>query len=336
MEELNVLSLFDWISCWMAALEKENIPVNNYYASEIEKYAIKISEKNYPNIIRLWDVKKINYSDKVLFSENKQAEYIYEVDLLIWWSPCQWFSLWWKQLNFDDPRSKLFFEFVRILKEVKPKYFLLENVFMKKEYQDIITWYLWVEPIKINSNLVSAQNRKRLYWTNIPVEKNITDKEILLKNIIQNPDEICEKYYLSKKAIDYMNRKTSALSDRWKRTCNQPNKKSETLTASMVKWVPYWVIFQRGRWVGKWWFKALNWKTPCLSSNSWQQNNFLYLEKPRRLTPIECERLQTLPDNYTKWVSNSQRYKMLWNAWTVDVIAHIFSWLKKEYDKNNK
>jgi len=151
---MNVLSLFDGISCGQVALHRAGIEVDKYYASEIEKYAIQITQKNYPNTIQLGDV--------------TQIKGIKDIDLLIGGSPCQGFSKAGKQLNFVDPRSRLFFEYVRILNEVKPKYFLLENVIMKQEYQDIISKYLGVEPIEINSALVTAQNRKRLYWTNIP------------------------------------------------------------------------------------------------------------------------------------------------------------------------
>ena len=157
---VNVLSLFDGCSMGRVALEKSGIPVNQYYASEIDKYAIQISRKNYSDIIHVGDVE---YVGKKKDSPN--------FDLLIGGSPCQGFSFASKdRLNFDDPRSKLFFEYVRILKEFKPKYFLLENVRMKQECQDIISEYLGVKPIAINSRLVSAQNRVRLYWTNIPVD----------------------------------------------------------------------------------------------------------------------------------------------------------------------
>jgi DNA-cytosine methyltransferase len=153
---INVLSLFDGMSCGRIALEKLGVKVDNYYASEIDKYAIKVSEANYPDIIRLGDVKEVTWLG------------LPKIDLLIAGSPCQGFSFAGKQLAFDDPRSMLFFEFIRLLKDLQPKYFLLENVKMKKEYQDIISEYVGCEPIEINSSLVSAQNRKRLYWTNIP------------------------------------------------------------------------------------------------------------------------------------------------------------------------
>ena len=157
MEKINVLSLFDGISCGHIALDKAGIPINKYYASEIDKYAIKVTNKNYPETINLGDVTTVNGE---LFTD--------KIDLLIGGSPCQGFSQAGKMKNFDDPRSKLFWEYVRILQEVKPKYFLLENVVMKQEWQDIISEALGVKPIMIDSSLTSAATRKRLYWTNIP------------------------------------------------------------------------------------------------------------------------------------------------------------------------
>ena len=170
---INVLSLFDGLSCGNIALEKAGIKVNNYYASEIDKWAIKIANKNYPNIIQLGDVTK--------FDETKLPK----IDLLIGGSPCQGFSFAGKQLNFDDPRSKLFFVYVYMLKQLKPKYFLLENVRMSKQSQDVISEHLGVQPIKINSSLVSAQNRVRLYWTNIPNVTQPKDKGLKLKDILE-------------------------------------------------------------------------------------------------------------------------------------------------------
>lgn len=177
---MKVLSLFDGISCGRLALARAGILVEKYYASEIDKYAIQIAQKNYPDTIQIGDVCRVDFS-----------KYIGKIDLIIGGSPCQGFSFAGKQLNFNDPRSKLFFEFVRAVKTIKPKYFLLENVKMKKEYQDIISDLLGVQPIEINSALVSAQNRKRLYWTNIPNASQPADKGILLKNIV--PDAVLTK-----------------------------------------------------------------------------------------------------------------------------------------------
>ncbi len=171
---MNVLSLFDGMSCGQLALDRLGIKVDMYLAAEIDKYAMQIAKKNYPNTVHLGDVTKLRGVD------------LPKIDLLMGGSPCQGFSFAGKQLNFDDPRSILFFEFVRLLKETKPKYFLLENVRMKQEYQDVISEHLGVKPIMINSALLSAQNRMRLYWTNIPGLEQPEDKGVLLKDILED------------------------------------------------------------------------------------------------------------------------------------------------------
>ena len=171
---MNVLSLFDGMSCGQIALKQLGIKVDKYYASEINKYAIQIAQKNFPDTIHVGDITKVS-----------AADFPGKIDLLLGGSPCQGFSFAGKQLNFNDSRSKLFFEFVRLLKELRPKYFLLENVRMKQEYQDVISEHLGVKPIMINSALVSAQNRNRLYWTNIPNVCEPQDKGIILTDIIQ-------------------------------------------------------------------------------------------------------------------------------------------------------
>jgi DNA-cytosine methyltransferase len=173
-KDMNVLSLFDGMSCGQIALEKAGIKVDNYFASEIDKYAIQVTKHNYPNTKHIGDVTQVKGAD------------LPKIDLLCGGSPCQGFSFAGKQLNFDDPRSKLFFEFVRLLEETKPKYFLLENVKMKKEYQDIISKYMGCEPVIINSSLVSAQNRVRLYWTNISDITQPKDKEIVISDITED------------------------------------------------------------------------------------------------------------------------------------------------------
>ncbi len=303
MKKLKVLSLFDGISCGRVALERAGFEVEKYYASEIDKYAIQIAQKNYPDTIQIGDVTKFNPYQ--WFDNNDKF------DLLIGGSPCQGFSFAGKQLNFDDPRSALFFEFVRILKEVKPKYFLLENVRMKQEYQDIISEHLEVKPIMINSSLVSAQNRVRLYWTNIPNIEQPEDKGILLKDILE--DEVDEKYYLTKSNIKTINRnfgskgKTinldidNSLIEKFTYPSRIKQKKGDikcpTLTAAM------------GTGGGN---------VPVIIKNL----------RIRKLTEIECERLQTLSDNYTEGISMTQRYKALGNGWTVDVISHIFKNIK--------
>jgi len=271
----NVLSLFDGMSCGQLALDTLGIKVNNYFASEIDPYAMQIAKKNYPNTKHIGSVLDVRGSD------------LPRIDLLIGGSPCQSFSNAGDGSGMEG-KSKLFWEFVRVLKETKPTYFLLENVKMKKEWEKIITDTLGVEPIAINSRLLTAQNRPRLYWTNIPNVVQPIDRGIVLKDILE--DEVEEKFYLSDKAIDYMSRLRNG-KPRWEYHTNPLDGKSACLTANMYKGVPYGVI----------------------------------KELKRRLTPIECERLQSVPDNYTEGVSNTQRFKMLGNGWTIDVIAHILN-----------
>ena len=334
MQPITVLSLFDWMSCGRLALERAWIPVRRYFASEIDKYAIQIATKNFPDIHQIGNAEWV----EIFYTLTCGVDHWYRIksewsyyrlwswwlDLLIGGSPCQWFSNAGKGLNFEDPRSKLFFEFVRILNEAKPRYFLLENVKMKKEWQNTISEHLFdIQPVEIDSALLSAQRRKRLYrvwkrnedWGYSQVEiSQPEDKGILLRDIID-----------------------------WELSS----------------------IYQRPRGKNPWWIKKD--KSPTLSSNSWQENNFLvgnqynqriFTDKSwclwtgmgrtnkqgmwvykdsitpenfiRKLTPIECERLQTLPDNYTAGVSNTQRYKMIGNGWTVDVIAHIFREIFKD------
>ena len=296
------LSVFDGISCGRISLERAGIKVEKYYASEIDKYAIKVTMANYPDTIQLGSVTDV------------KAENLPKIDLLIGGSPCQGFSSAGKQLNFDDPRSKLFFEYVRLLKECKPKYFLLENVKMKKEYQDVITAHLGVEPIEINSSLVSAQNRKRLYWTNIPGITQPEDKGILLKDIVEHGYVDGEKSY----CLDACYYKGGNLKQYFEKHRRQlvfyQNIKDET-SQSLRRYLKS--------------TKALNEKANCMTATMYKGmasngvTNIIVDYKYRMLTPVECERLQTVPENYTNHVSNTQRYKMLGNGWTVDVIAHI-------------
>jgi site-specific DNA-cytosine methylase len=275
---MNVLSLFDGISCGQIALNRANIKYDNYFASEIDKFAIKVTQHNYPNTIQLGDVTKILAKD------------LPKIDLLIGGSPCQGFSKEGKGLNFNDPRSKLFFEYVRLLKECKPKYFLLENVKMKKEYRDIITHCLNVEPIEINSNLVSAQNRQRIYWTNAKIDNLPKNKGIKLSSILDNQGP----YHYYK---DWQVQKL----------INKEYKRKE-----------YYII------------EKIDSKCRCLMANHGNVNkNKIWDDgKLRWLTPLEWERLQTIPNNYTDILSRQRRYQCIGNAWTVDIIAHIFSFMK--------
>lgn len=283
---MNVLSLFDGMSCGQIALNQLGFKVDNYFASEIEPYAIKVAKKNFPNTHHIGDVTKVKGSN------------LPKIDLLIGGSPCQGFSFAGKQLNFNDPRSALFFEFVRLLKETNPKYFLLENVKMKQESEDVISQYLGVKPIIINSSLVSAQNRIRLYWTNIP---NITlpeDKGILLKDIIYD--------------------------DEYKVFTDIRITNTKKKTKNYVKWdlsgKQYWSQQDRA------YYKNGKICTLPKAHPSNKLNILLDYEKDiyRRLHPIEAERCQTVPDNYTDCVPTNKRLEMLGNGWTVDVIKHIF------------
>jgi len=277
MESLNVFSGFDGMSCGQLALQKAGIPVGTYHASEIDKPAMKVTQKNFPCTLQMGDITKLEDWRLKLIRDH------IGIDLVMGGSPCQGFSFAGKGLNFDDPRSKLFFEFVRVLKILKPKYFLLENVRMKKESQDIISKYMGVEPVAINSNLVSAQNRHRLYWTNIPFSIP-DDKGLILADVLED-----------------------GITDREKSHCLDAN-----------------------------YFKGGN-----LKSYFEKHRRQLVFDKEldkgfRKLTPIECERLQTVPDNYTEVVSNTQRYKMLGNGMTVDVIAHILKGIRhKEQGQSN-
>jgi len=303
---INVLSVFDGMSCGRIALERQNIPITSYYASEIDKYAITIAKKNYPDTQHIGDVTQVSADD------------LPQIDLLIGGSPCQGFSFAGKQLNFDDSRSKLFFEFVRLLKELKPKYFLLENVRMKKEYQDVISDLLGVEPIKINSSLVSAQNRVRLYWTNIPNVTVPEDKGIVLADIIDDGFVDRDKSH----CIDANYFKGGNLKSYFEKHRRQLVFSNDVLCREpKILQIPHG--YNNGGLKEN--------KSPSMTTSSWQHNNHLTYDDGltyRKLTPIECERLQTVPDNYTEGVSNTQRYRMLGNGWTVDVISHILKNIK--------
>ena len=486
---MKVLSLFDGMACGYEALLRAWFTVDKYYASEIDKYAIQVALKNHPDIIEIWDVTQVKWEDYK------------DVDIIMWWSPCQWFSMAWKMLNFDDPRSKLFFEFVRLVREIKPKYFLLENVKMKKEFRDKISEIMWCEPILIDSALVSAQHRERYYWTNIPWITQPEDKGIMLKDVIIT-EPVEDKYYLNESQINTIKRnfgskwkilnesdwliekqtfpsrinqidgldiKVPTLctamwtgggnvpciiqkvgdrdkNNRWVHTdksyCLPANPMSDRWQLVILRWRPK---MPYEPWPREWEYKEYSDKCPTLTENcaswdqknivaiayapssrefkqqwfktdksptlaardykdpkivlmnnpekqdSWDQNiipkewekiieevdweirvkqatkqwyivaeewdgldlsyptsttrrwrvvkwksntltawhlNYVYNTVIRKLTPEECEKLQTLDVGYTSGVSNSQRYKMLGNGRTVDVISHILSFIK--------
>ncbi len=415
MGGLVVLSLFDGMSCGQLALQKAGIKVKQYYAAEIDKYAIQVTQANFPDTIQLGDVTKVFAKD------------LPKIDLIIGGSPCQGFSFAGKGLNFEDPRSKLFFEFVRLRKECNPKWFFLENVRMKYEHELVISKFMGVEPIEINSALLSAQNRQRLYWTNInekpyglfgelkPDIPQPKDKGMLLKHILET--DVSDKYRLSEKAVAKILRRN------WSKPQFEPLKTGAILPKnnsgqlsidsgttligcikfgrtdegkalrkeSMAKGKDH-TPFQAKQITGID-FEKMNTITaattkdnlvmqlnPSTESNGCQpyQQNRIYdtegiapalmaqmsskthaiLEKSpclhgfehgtngqfnkqlanggmvRRLTEVECERLQTVPDGYTNYVSSTQRYKMLGNGWTVDVIAYIFGFMKSELAKS--
>ncbi len=271
---MNVLSLFDGISCARVALDRAGIAVNCYLAAEIDKNAIKISEKNYPDIIRVGSVVDLEVEG--------------QIDLLIGGSPCQDLSIAKKdRKGLNGDRSGLFWEYVRIKNECKPQWFILENVAsMPKADRDIITKEMGVEPVMFNASLVSAQSRKRLFWTNIPFDMP-DDKGILLKDILEA--EVGEKFYFNGKIGSSQANRVRDMSG-----------KSVTLSA-------------HGGGAG--------------AKTGLYQNN----DRIRKLTPIECERLQGLPDNYTEGVATTNRYKCLGNAFNVDVIAHILGRVKLMY-----
>ena len=284
---MNVLSLFDGMSCGQIALNRAGFKIDNYFACEIDKYAIQVTQANYPNTQQLGDVTKVSALD------------LPALDLVMGGSPCQGFSFAGKQLNFEDPRSKLFFEFVRLLKEARVKNpnvkFLLENVKMKKEYRDIISEHLGVAPIEINSALVSAQNRKRLYWTNLEGVEQPNDKGILLKDIVE--EGVDQKLFINPALVI----NTHTTKNYLQYDMNDTGHKSQSQRASF-----------------------LNRKSSCLNTRSGADTKILDAKgRVRRLTRKEGEKLQTVPLNYTASVTRKEALTMLGNGWTVDVIVHI-------------
>lgn len=341
---MKILSLFDGISCARIALEKSKHIVEIYFASEIDKYGIKISENNFKDIIHIGDVKMVAHKDASIHYK------LNDIDLLIGGSPCQDLSIAQKnRKGLNGERSGLFWEYVRILKEVKPRYFILENVAsMAKDQQEIISKTLGVQPIMINAALVSAQNRKRLFWTNIPNVIQPKDKRILLKDILE-PKVSGDFFVKPKSNTVRSSSRGSGINDKhnWDTirigSINKggqgdriysPNGKSVGLSAlgggRGAKTGLYMIkpVALRNRGKGK--QPEYNGTGKANAMTTVQTDSMVANgENIRRLTPIECERLQGLPDNYTNGVSNSQRYKMLGNAFNVDVVAHILSFIPK-------
>jgi DNA (cytosine-5)-methyltransferase 3A len=385
------------MSCGQQALERAGFKVDKYFASEIDKYAIQVTMANYPNTIQLGSVVNVDgYS-------------LPKIDLLIGGSPCQSFSfagkrkgmatkceteiltlehyLELKEQGFEfEGQSYLFWEFMRLLNECKPTYFLLENVEMGEKWEKVLSKAIGVNGIHINSSLVSAQNRKRIYWTNIGMEskglfgdmesiiKQPKDKGILLKDILES--EVAEKYFLSEKSFIFdriknnhpftpripnaneksncikiggsgvddlikIDKKGNIKSNQDKASCFTAGGHSGGNHSDMDLIVHN--TMPRSSTTGKGGTGPLSrndGKTYCLDTGNTNAVEIVGLtevrkhpktlinSRIRRLTPIECERLQTVADNYTNHVSDSQRYKMLGNGWTIDVIAHIFSYIK--------
>jgi DNA-cytosine methyltransferase len=393
---MKVLSLFDGMSCGRIALDQLGIPVETYYASEIDKYAIQVSQANYPEIEQVGDICNLDPKD------------YQDVDLMLAGSPCQGFSFAGKQLAFDDPRSALFFEFIRLLKAIKPKYFLLENVRMKKEFLDVITQQVsecyeaddvapefkdmlgnvTIKPHFINSSLLSAQSRQRYYWTNIPGVKQPKDRGIVLRDILEtetderpvkdternqrhykNEDEksLCMTATMYKGAGNNgmtlvpqkpikvgMETKPKQVGiatdinghDILKRVYSPDGKSPTVNTCQGGNREPKVVVggALRARLKDKD-GKHVGWKetkpeqmlelrkdnksnaVSTVSKDSIAVNEDLTW---RKLTPLECERLQTVPDNYTNHVSNTRRYAMLGNGWTIEVIKHILQNMERQ------
>lgn len=308
---MNVLSLFDGISCGRVALERAGIKVDTYYASEIDKHAIKIAQKNYPDTIQLGDVNNIDFT-----------QFIGKIDLLLGGSPCQDLSIAKQnRQGLKGERSKLFWKYVEALNIVKPKWFIFENVAsMKKEDKDIITKTLGVEPIMIDSALVSAQQRKRLYWTNTPGVQQPEDKHIYLQDILESRyTDMLKSYCIDASYFKGTNLKQYLEKKRRQVVFEKPFKVGQFNSGGQG----YRVY-------------AIEGKSVTLTANGGgrgAKTGLYYINLPddqyiiRKLTPIECERLQTLPDNYTEGISNTQRYKCIGDGWTVDVIAHILKYI---------
>ena len=298
---MRVLSLFDGISCGMVALERVGIPVEQYVAYEINEPSIAISKKNYPLIEHKGDVTSADFSEYVGF------------DLLIGGSPCQDLSILntvYRQTGetgLKGKKSKLFYSFVDALHTVDPKYFLFENVAsMKDDWRDAITNELGVKPVMINSALVSAQERKRYYWTNIPFDlTSLQDKGIVLSDIVLPAENVPEKYW-------YRQRKYTlhGTDERVIATLDDDKMFSQNKRVYNLK-------YKCG--------------TLCGDGAGGNLQKKVYQNGAvRKLTPIEYERLQTLPDNYTEGVADSHRYTAVGNGWTVDVITHILGGLADE------
>jgi len=353
---MNVLSLFDGMSCGQIALDQLGIKVDNYFASEVKAHAIKVTQNNYPSTIQVGDITKLN------------IETLPNIDLLFGGSPCQSFSVAGDGSGFDG-KSKLFWEFVRVLKEVKPKYFLLENVVMKKEWQDVITDTLGVQPVKINSKLFTAQNRPRLYWTNIPFDENIKDNKLYLKDVVgkhtaevlkdgidrikvvekvsvrkHNVDldglksllgdsktktikEISNELNVKKTTVDHWFRKDKCFSipepSIWFDLKECLGIKDNTFDISICEFIERDSVFDMTNRVYK-----INGKSPTLTASGKRVRVIDDVGNVTILNSSHFENLQGVPKGYTKSVTDSQAMNLVGDGWTVDVIKHIFKNLK--------
>lgn len=317
MKKINVISAFDGLGGGRLALQRAGIPVENYYAFEIDKWAIKIASKNFPDIRHLGDINNWSFFDELPIP-----------DLIIGGSPCQGFSIAGDGLNFDDPRSKLFFTFVDLVNFWKSKNpnlkFLLENVKMKKGWADIISSYMGVSYVEINSYLVSAQNRRRYYWANWNISQP-NDKNIYLSNILEDNGFGGLKNYGEYKIRDE-DKSLCLDANYWKGVDNHGQRTIVISGAAIRNQVTKRGIEEQLN-IRK--DKKSNCVVPSYPN---KLNGLVYKSENgveyRPLTPVECERLQTLPDNYTEGVSNTQRYKMIGNGWTIDVVSHILKEMK--------
>jgi len=304
---MNILSLFDGISALQVSLNRAAIKYDNYYASEIDKYAVQITQKNYPGTIQLGDISNVKGSD---------LPHIY---LLCGGSPCQSLSCaaGQKESGLEKGKSVLFWEYVRVLNECQPDYFIFENVAsMKQSDKDRITDVLGVEPILINSALVSAQQRKRLYWTNIKGIEQPEDKHIYLKDIL------ADEGYTDKE-------KSYCITATYSHTHYTDIPRHQR---QMVFTKPVRVANVSNGWGQAGRIYSIDGKSICLSANGGgggaKTGLYEIKEYVRKLMPVECERLQTFPDDFTAGISDTQRYKCLGNSFTVDVISHILNYIK--------
>lgn len=342
----NILSTFNGCGCLWLALDALNVPISKRYVSEIDKYANAVQMYRYPDTLQLGDITQVT------------GEGLEPIHLLAGGSPCQGFSIAGKRKGFEDPRSKLFFDFVRSRDKLKPSYFLLENVKMDPDSVDLISSYLGVKPILINSSVFSAQNRKRLYWTDIPIDELPEDKGLILGDILEDnyqterEKSLCitasysrgdsaERYFTkSSRQLVYKPVKLGNVNPSWRGQNGNVYStygKSPTLTTNKGEGIKISTPLRVGTAdiKGNDSIKRIyhpSGKSPCLTTmQGGNQEPKVSIDELhwRKLTPLECERLQTLPDNYTlvpwgnRMMSNSQRYKMIGNGWTVDVITFL-------------